>query len=452
VNYQEQNDALLENFLNRTFFRSWCADDSRRLQNFTRAEVILTSECNLACKYCYLNRFGEQLYPEEVRDRDTILKNLDLLLDWMIKNRYTPQIDFFSGDPLSQQVGLDALKLIAQKYKDVPKKYRLEGVGIPTNYTFLLDDGLVAEVEALIETYKELGMHFHLSASVDGKHIENNRPMIPKKHLPEDFLVGKQQRGDEFYDDLFEFSQKHKFGFHPMIYSEGIEDWKDNFLWFQDNFRRVGIPFYNIYLLEVRNVEWTERQIGVFYRFIKFLTYWTFENPCRGDRDLFMNFLFNFRGFNILANTFTRIGRGIGCSFQSMLYFRLGDLHIVPCHRTMYEGNSYGRMVVQDNEITGIEAINPELCIQGFSLDAEAFPMCQSCAIKVFCSKGCLGSQIEVNRDQFSPIPTVCKLEHAKVKALFEAFDDIGVLGHVTDVRQDRRRNAILAVRRLLNE
>jgi len=49
-------------------------------------------------------------------------------------------------------------------------------------------------------------------------------------------------------------------GFHPMIYSNKIEYWIDNFLWFQKMFYKYGINPFNVYLLEVRNVEWLPQQ------------------------------------------------------------------------------------------------------------------------------------------------------------------------------------------------
>jgi len=42
-----------------------------------------------------------------------------------------------------------------------------------------------------------------------------------------------------------------------MIYSNMIEYWSDNFLWFMRNYVKYGIPLNNLYLLEIRNVEWS---------------------------------------------------------------------------------------------------------------------------------------------------------------------------------------------------
>jgi hypothetical protein len=46
---------------------------------------------------------------------------------------------------------------------------------------------------------------------------------------------------------------------------------------------------------------------------------------------------------------------------------------------------------------------------------------------KYNCTLGCLGSQFEANGDEFSPIPTVCQLEHAKMLGLVKGAKEIGI-------------------------
>lgn len=212
-----------------------------------------------------------------------------------------------------------------------------------------------------------------------------------------------------------------------MVYSELIEEWKKNFLWFQGKFREFGIPFGNIYLLEVRNVEWSDEQIRDYMNFLQFLVEWTFREPCNGDLTRYLDFLFKGRGYNILTNCLTSIGRGLGCSLQACLYVRLGDLAIVPCHRQSYDQFILGKFMVKNGAIKSIRAKNLELAIGEIAFDFKTMPQCESCAIKYLCQGQCLGSMYEITGDPFSPIPSVCKLAHAKVAAMIETYKKLGL-------------------------
>jgi len=415
MNYQKENNALFESFLGHTFFQGWTKKDDERYENFRRIEFILNSRCNLNCKYCYYARFGKELYPDKISQSEKILRNLGMLLDWLIANEYAPDIDFFSGEPLFQKVGFDALQMIFDKFSSAGRKPK--DIVIPTNYTFILTDKLVEKVEKFLKDSRDLGIPVILSASFDGKFCEANRP----------FKKGEEKRDEEYYDRCFEFNKKHKFGFHPMIYSGLIEKWKDNFLWFQENFEKFGIPFSNIYLLEVRNAEWADKQIHSYMDFLEFLIDWTFKNPCKSSINNYLDFVFRRRGYNILSNCLTTIGRGLGCSLQSCLYVRLGDLAIVPCHRQSYSEFISGKFIVEDTKITGIEAKDPELAIGEVAFDSKTQPQCEICTIKYLCQGQCLGAMYETTGDLFSPIPTVCKLEHAKVVAIMRAYKKLGI-------------------------
>lgn len=454
MNFENENSSLFKNFLDRTFFKQWKKDKNRDKNNFDRLEIILSPDCNLGCKYCYIHKYKHKLYPKEIREKEKILNNLDMLLDWLIDNRYTPKIDLFSGDPLTQSIGLEALEIIYNKYHSVEEKYRISSISIPTNYTFFLDEELTQKIKAMIKNFKSIGIDIVLSASFDGELIEkDNRPFIPGKYLDDGMIVKpeKEVRDDEYYSKLFEFNSEYKYGFHPMIYSNKIEMWKENFLWFQEQFKKYNIPFYNIYLLEVRNKEWNNDQIKEFGKFIEFLIKWTFS-LLDGNIEKYFNFLFNLKGFNILSSPLNTIGRGLGCSLQAMLYVRLGDLSIVPCHRTMYEGYEYGTFETIDNTIVDIKCTNPELAIGVYSFEANTAPFCSTCILKHICSKGCLGSQLEETNDMFMPIPSVCKLEHYKIKSMIKAYTELGIFDDILQRVNDNKRYTLIKLKEMMGD
>jgi len=418
MNYQEENNKLVESFLKRTFFKAWRNPKIKELENFRKVEIWLNNKCNLACKYCYLNQYGNDLYPPENQDSQKILKNLKMFLDWLVKNKFTPVIEIFGGEPLVQEVGIKAIEMILEKYKNLEKKP--SHLTIPTNYTFLQSKKLTQRIENLLEKAKKINIPISLSASFDGKHCERSRPFKNAKSGQID------PRDDKYYDKAFIFNKKWGFGFHPMIYAEEIKNWGKNWLWFQEKFQKHDIPWYNIYLLEVRNAEWQNEQILKFGEFIEFLIKWTFHNPCHNNLEKFLFFLYK-KGYNILEAPFTTVGRGIGCSIQAGIHLRIGDLALVPCHRTSYPPFVYGHFKTKNNKIIGIEVSNPELIFTIYSFDAKNQPQCENCLLKNLCSFGCLGSQFETTGDLFSPIPTVCQLEHFKIVSMVKALKDLKI-------------------------
>jgi sulfatase maturation enzyme AslB (radical SAM superfamily) len=433
--YSRENDELAESLFHRTFGLNWKIQGGN--ENMKRIELMLTPVCNLGCRYCYIHKHGNDLYSKEIRDRQTILNNLKIVLNWLIENNYRPGIDLFSGDPLTQRIGIEALEMILDRYREVPPDRRITSISIPTNFTFILSNDLTEQVEFLINEFDKIGIRVSLSASIDGKILENmNRPLLlngRRAELLEESLLPpmtaeecKAARDDAYYDKVFAFAYKHNSGFHPMIYSKGIELWKDNFLWFQEMLAKHNMPWHNIYLLEVRNEEWTSTQTAEMYKFARFLAKWSVERA--GSIPAFLDFCRNHGGFNILNSPFSIIGRGIGCSVQGMMYLRLGDLAWIPCHRCSYPGMEYAKLRVHNGKIVGFEAKNVEFLVSGYAFTADSQPMCEACVLKNSCSHGCLGAQFESTGDFFSPIPSVCALEHAKVLGILHGFKDAGIM------------------------
>jgi radical SAM protein with 4Fe4S-binding SPASM domain len=287
-----------------------------------------------------------------------------------------------------------------------------------------------------------------LSASIDGKYCEINRPFKaaiesgePNAMRSFDWKINPNfvdSRGDEFYDKFFTFAAKYNFGFHPMVYSENIEYWRDNFLWFQENFRKHDISWKSLYLLEVRNAEWSLEQCKEFAKFTEFLVMWSW-NMCNQSYDNYKEFLFRNKGFNMLSSPLTTIGRGIGCSYQSSVQLRLGDLNIMPCHRTCYPHLMLAKFNVQNNKIAGLNAQSPELWIGSFSTDSNTYPYCEQCGIKNLCTKGCLGAQLESTGDMFTPIPSTCRMEHYKLKGMITAYKRIGIFNELINSLDSRK-------------
>jgi sulfatase maturation enzyme AslB (radical SAM superfamily) len=410
------NEELTKNFLQRQFFDGWKNrrfKSEEKYQNSKSLELQVSGACDLDCKYCYYSRYSKDLYPLDIAKKSLVLNNLDLVLNWLEKNSYFPIIELFSGEIFAISYGIDVVK----KVVDWQIKNGIDNnLTIPTNFSFIFDDKKISEIENLFEHAKQHGIRIGLSCSVDGKYSDVNRP----------FISGKV-RDDAYYDKLFAFCKKWSFSFHPMIYSNKIEDWIKNFLWFQDNFKKHDIPFDALYLLEVRNEEWNKIQIKEYYKLIRFIVNWISKILVYNSPDDFANLVSKAKLFNIFS-LFSTVGRGLGCSMQSTPQLRLGDLTASVCHRAAYKQHNLWKFKVDNNEIIGIENLNHNLLITAFSLDFRSMPMCEFCPIRELCSGQCLGSMFESSRDLFAPIPTVCALEHAKAAAIIDELHDLRLL------------------------
>lgn len=393
---------IVKNYLEREVFSAWKKGPGPEVLH--DVELQINSICDLRCEYCYCKRFGDTLFPPELSGSSKVLTNLDILLDWFDENNMNPRFSLFSGELFSQSLGRKVLErivewLISNNYPNI--------LVIPTNSNFIDNEKTTEWVSNIIKYAGQNNIEIKLSHSIDGFYAEKYRP---KRNIP---------RSDNFYDKLFKFGKEHNSAFHPMIYSKAIFEWKKNFDWFIQNLERYGFSYSALFLLEVRNYNWTPEQVSEYYNVIRYIC--SFVLNLMKELNLSMSDLIKTKIFNLLGPFYT-IGRGISCSIQSSTQIRLGDLTVHPCHRTNYPALKSWSFVVENNKIVDIEVHNPMLYMAVQSANINTSPMCECCFIKEMCYCGCLGSQYEVTGDLFTPIPTVCRMAHAKVFALLDEF------------------------------
>lgn len=416
-----ENDILVRGILDRTFFKAWRKENINDpiYQNHASLEMQISSRCDQRCSYCYYTKFREEIFPESLMDSKKIYNNAKILLNWLFENEFYPKIEPFSGEIFSQNIGFDVADLILD-YQIRANPFHKGMILIPTNFSFIGNPKRLARVTKFLQRAKDNDVDLRLSASIDGKIMdEYNRP----------FRSGKI-RDDSYYNDVFSFAKEWGIAFHPMVYSNRIEHWIENFDWFQEMFSKHGIRWSSIYLLEVRNQEWTRQQIQDYYKFMRYVVRFIYKISGIEDPRSFMEFVYNMKIMNVFSNFF-KIGRGSGCSVQSTIQMRLADLTHNICHRASYKTNQMWRFKVDNEKISGIEAINPGLFVAWSSVDEDNFPYCELCAIKYICTGQCWGSMFETNQSLFTPVPTVCLLEHSKIAALVDGLDEVGSLSSI---------------------
>jgi radical SAM protein with 4Fe4S-binding SPASM domain len=401
---EEIDKGLIDQYLKNSVYGPWL----NKTDTFSfKLEFIVSPECDQRCKYCYMCSNVKQPFP--ITDPKVIERNAVKSLDWVRQNNFRPsELVMFGGEVFSTELGFKVFELVA-KNKDLFRN----PMSLPTNGSFIFDEEKKRRVKKLLE-----GRTARVSFSVDGPFMEENRPLLSGK------------RDNKYYEDLFQFAKETDAGFHPMIYSEGVEHWKDNFLWFMEMFKKYDIPLQKLYLLEVRNWNWNLEQTGHYAEFLIFLLDWCKENIKAPLKD-------RLNVFNIFSNFF-HTGRGWKCSFNMTHHLRLGDMAIVPCHRLMNDKFvSYWY-----NDDFSVKPGNVDFYILSKTMKAKNQPLCEACVLRHICIYGCMGSQFETTGDPFSPIPTVCRLSFVKLRTVARKLEEQGELAEFVSLfgTQDQRK------------
>lgn len=419
MNYNDEQKELFKSYLNNHVYKYWKSNE--KLEYNQGLELILTSVCNTKCTYCYYKNFGKQLNDPCVSTKDNILKNAKKLFEWMLKENMTPNsIDIFSGEPLNLPYIDDLMNMIIDYMPNVH-------ITIPTNGTYCRSDKSIEKVEELLNKWNEK-THVFLSMSVDGKYLDNDtRTMIDGKLYD-----------DAFYDRLFKFIKRHKLAVHPMVGPKGIDKWCDNLDWYVENLSEYldcnkAFALSRIYLLEVRNPDWTDNELKHLVKFCHYLTNRAFEFYNKDKYEFVDNFLLGDLDCNFYSGITSVMPRGLGCGIQQEFAVRLGDMKLVPCHRTSYEGYNACTLKIDDDYNIDYELENENMYMMMMNFNAKYATKCCDCPINALCSYSCLGCNFEVNHDFFTPVDSVCKLEFTKLYALIDSLNKIGALDVLID-------------------
>ena len=413
--YKKENQQVADYILQKYFLDDFKVGAENTFGK--NMEIIVSPRCNLGCKYCYVHRYRKEIFDESVFDEKLTIDHLKLLLKWLEKNDYCPDIEIFSGELLGQEVGYQVLETLYDHFSKTKPELKPKSITIPTNFTFICSEEATKRVEDIRAKLKSIGIELGLSASFDGKYMEENRPYLHDL----DIDLGGGKRDDSYYDKCFEYAKKTQTGFHPMVYSKNIKNWIKNFDWFQDKIAEYDLPWESVYLLQVRNEEWKQEDIWELQKFIRHLYAFAYEK-CNKNPYALVDFITQGGGFNLLAEPFTSTGRGLTCGIQGQFTVRLSDLMLYPCHRTGYKDFYFGQLVEDEDKVLKFNNMNAELLTATYFAHREAFPYCSTCPIQHCCVGTCLGAQYEATRNLFVPIPSVCVIMYAVIATSIECL------------------------------
>lgn len=431
--YQKEKDELGKYFIDRFYINNWknASRDNGIVKypnsNYTMLELIISKSCNLKCSYCYYTNYRNELNPVP-EDKHTILTNFEKVIKYVSNNQLILNLDLFSGEFFVLPYCFDILNIIYTYQKNVPFDRRIELISIPTNGSFIYSEEKTNKVKEYMKKFYELGIPVSLSFSIDGPFLDYiNRPH---------YSNSKEKYNKNFYKNIIKFAKKFHIGAHPMIYSDGVEQFLDTFIWFDTNFE-------GLYLLEVRNSRWSkESLLSLYYTLKSILSYILYKsNNTIKDFIKRKKDLNNF--YNIFMSPFMQIGRGIGCSIQSSLAIRLSDMAVVPCHRTSYPENVTGYINFTDSKDYEFLSKNIELYIQVNSSTTRNFIPCEVCPIRYICSGPCLGGNYEHTGDMFVTDPNVCLLEFTKLSAILSFFNERNILPRFLKDIEENKKSSI---------
>ena len=440
LNYQEEKDVLLAGMLDK-FYKIYKQPHDKRdfMSESFSLELYITPDCNQNCSYCYLCKHKDQLYPKELRDFPTILKNTEILLDYFVENKMAPyRFDLFSGEIWDTQFGYDVFETV---YKAVQKGFKPRLMVIPSNMSFVLKDESLEVMSEYMQKFKDYGIKVCFSCSNDGWYIDKmTRPF----NNEDEFELKKGTKA--YYRRLIDFCKKWELGFHPMISAHGIEHWCENFDWWIDMLKTEGFDLMNsIMFLEVRNNDWTEEKITHYLKYLNHsANYWAeefFPTRIKGDKEeakkMFQKWIHHKLKTDFQTNytplLLSEDDLHPGCTIHRSIIVRMGDLAIIPCHRTSYDEFIGGHYVVENNKIVGVKAENIQIMNQVWQNNMMGSPKCGSCIYACYCMKGCFGSQFESTGDLFYPCDTVCDLYKARFIFLYHKYTSMGIMNEPED-------------------
>lgn len=421
--YQLEQNKLFESLLDRYYFQSFRGEIDTQTTNGRMIELFIKGTCSSGCKYCYLIKHSKELYPQDCQSEEQILNNLRAFCKWYIKNKFNTNIVFFTGEIITSGLLFKILDIFLEYFSDETNPYRPIDIIYPENCDFLEDEELTNKVQEYIDKFKEVNLKFALSLSIDGKYMDDNR---------------NKNHSENFYKRVGEFADKNFFGFHPMVSAININNWINNYKWWAEGEDIPKALGNYLMMLEVRDDNWSDEAINQYLKFLNFLIDYNYDKLGRNKESfakrvfLNKNILHYYDNLSISSSLGSKNGfdsNGLSCSVQKNLCIRLGDMAIVPCHRTSYDKYVSGYLDIDkdSNEVVGYIGKNVEALISIYSWNKNSAPWCCDCDVKYWCPGPCLGSDYECNGDMFQPPKSVCRLYHARTAFLLIKYEAMGL-------------------------
>lgn len=435
--YLDEDNEVFNTILEQEYFTEF------KLGNKS-IELELSGLCSANCQYCYLKKYQKDLFPKELYNEKNIIDNINLLLQWYIKNNFTCRISLFSGEWLTTSLMEPVFNSIYNNFKDAQEYQKPIDILIPDNMNFIHSTELTDKIQYYIDLLQSIHIPIIISASIDGKYCD----------------FGRVEQSDEFYQKCFEFCDKNNFFCHPMISPQNIKNWKENYLWWLTNAPQKIVE--NLVMLETKNENWDNDSILALLDFCNFLIE---SKLIKYNNDLlkFANSIFYPKGYTIEQSKIrlynSKKSKGITCTMSKELSIRVADLSLILCHRLSYEELLLGKFIIEDNQITKIQANKnkvPLLSIKAH-FNRSCAPLCEKCIFEPICPGFCCGLAYETFNNILVPTPNMCNMYKTKYIFLIKKYNDMGIFdlieNNIFQFKLEEEKHYILSLRdTILNE
>lgn len=410
--------------------------------------LIIRPECNQKCEYCYLYKFGDELYPTRQNREDTLI-NAEMFIRWILEDhKWLPTTwEIFAGDLFYDDIFFDLLDIFEKYYSVIQKKhpdlfipnmykdYDPETVIIvPSNLSFVYytPEKVIRLKEYRERLMKKYKINICFSWSTDGLYATGSRE--------------KKDLSQEYFDTIMRFCMDFEVGAHPMVSPENVKYWVKNYDWWIYMINKLNVATdcevdFQPFMLEVRNYNWTDENIEDYGKFLTHVMKRRYEKCGKDIKKLVINlidshnpdnplFLGNYDPLKILyVKPMYDPADRLGCGMGTGIHLNCTNMSLVICHRTTYEHLTACYFIPNEErtQIVDIKPQNPSAFIAARTLKQYALPICGDCFLKEICMKGCLGAQFEYSGDMFLPIPTVCKFFYHKYKKIMELYEEYGI-------------------------
>ena len=447
---------LFKTFLNDTLFNNKFNKMKNEGSN-SIVELIVRPECNQKCEYCYITKYGDELYPKELRvDKKTIINNIKILLDYFYNNKcFVKSWELFAGDLFYDDLFFDLIDLFYDYYLKIQNNYndiyrnlldREETndesyvrnlseniISVPCNFSFCHDDKKIQKFKEVFHKMLEVNTYISLSYSTDGIYAIDHREK-------------RSNVTQEFYKKVFSLCNECGYGCHPMISYENIDSAIDNYEWWKKMYKEYlyNLPDFMPCMLEVRNEGWTPEAID---KYLKFLDYLINDRIkiYNNDLKLFVRQVFGRKNSKVVDETkplgpysmdpitldvSTKNQNRMSCTLGHALCINCAHLTFVPCHRLAYPFFEGGGFILnrENNKIIDIEAKeNINGYFNQIFTNRTFEPKCFQCKYRFFCLRGCHGAQFEANGDPNVPISNICEFYEKKINFLCKKYHELGI-------------------------
>ena len=231
-----------------------------------------------------------------------------------------------------------------------------------------------------------------------------------------------------------------------MISAENIDVWCENIDWWYDMYKKFDLTapggYYQPYMLEVRNGNWTPETIELHNKFLEYFMEKRFK-LCNSDKTKFVHHLLvgteedgnlpfpqgadplDLKTSSPTAPNYDKMS----CGAQGMVHFNCTNLSLVFCHRMSYPlyTAGYFKTNQEKTHIIDIDPYNVSAYITMKTAKTTMYPMCSKCKYLSLCKQGCLGAQTEDSGEPYMPIKAVCAFNKASFEKLTDLYYQYGV-------------------------